>query len=132
MKYQTDTDAPSPRLSSSEPWVPKKSSWLETSLMNSSSESILAVVGVAESLFFEPELTGLSLSVGSIVVVDWLWWERGSDAEADFREPWAAFGSASSAIASAAFLFRVIGGVVNVTAKMPARGMWEIGPDVTG
>lgn len=90
------------------------------------------MVGVAESLFFEPELTGLSLSVGSIAVVDSLWWERGSDAEVDFRKPWAAFGSASSAIASAAFLFRVIGGVVNVTAKMPVRGMWEIGPDVTG
>lgn len=92
--------------------------------MNSSSESILTVVGVAESLLLLPELAVLSLSVISVAVaIDSLWWERRSDAKVDFREPWAAFGSASSAIASAAFLFRVIGGVVNVTAKMPARGM---------
>lgn len=91
--------------------------------MNSSSESILAVVGVAESPLFGPELMGLSLSVGSVAVaIDSLWWNRRSDAQVDFREPWAAFGSASSAIASAAFLFRVVGGVVNVTAKMPAKG----------
>lgn len=90
--------------------------------MNSSSESMLAVVDVAEGLSFGPELTGLSLSVVSVAVaVDSLLWERRSDAEVGFREPWAAFGSASSAIASAAFLFRVMGGVVNVTAKMPTR-----------
>lgn len=84
--------------------------------MKSSSESMLAVVGVAESLFFGPELTGLSLSRVSVAVVDSLLWECRSDAEG-FREPGAAFGS--SAIASAAFLFRVIGGVVKVTATMP-------------
>jgi hypothetical protein len=84
---------------------------------------MLAVVGVAESVFFGPELTGLSLSVISVAVVDSLLWECRSDAEG-FREPWAASGS--SAIASAAFLFRVIGGVVKVTAKMPGVISGEI------
>ena len=81
-------------------------------------------MGVAEILFFGPELAGLSLSVVSVAVVDSLLWECRSDAKG-FREPWAAFGS-SSAIASAAFLFRVIGGVVKVTAKMPGVISGEI------
>lgn len=90
--------------------------------MKSSSESMLAVVGVAGGLFFRSEFPRRSFSVVSVVVaVDSPWWENLSDV-LSFRKPWAAFGSASSAIASAAFLFRVVGGVVKVAAKVPTGG----------
>ena len=90
--------------------------------MKSSSESMLVVVGVAGAFFLGSEFPRLCLSVVSVAVgVESLWWEHLSDV-VSFRKPWAAFGSASSAIASAAFLFLVVGGVVKVAAKMPTRG----------
>lgn len=98
--------------------------------MNSSSESMFVAVeaGVAEGLFFWPsELTGLALSVVSVSVADdsLLCKRRWSEnAEVAFREPWAAFGSGSSLsviAASAAFLFRVTGVVVNKGAANICR-----------
>lgn len=89
--------------------------------MKSSSESILAVVdaGVPRKPFFR--LTGLAepgLSVVSEVAVG---------AESVFRErwdvavrcPWAAGRGSLSMAASAAVLFRVVGGVVNEVANLP-------------
>lgn len=86
--------------------------------MNSSSESMMAVeAGVTEGLlFWLSKLAGLALPVVSVVVDSLLRERRSEDVEVAFREPWAAFGSGSSLsviAASAAFLLRVLGFVVN-------------------
>jgi hypothetical protein len=111
---------PSPRLSLSEPWVPRKS-LLETSLMKSSSESMLTVVdvGVPRTPFFRlVKLAGLARSMLFEVGVAESALECRS--EVAVRCPWAAVGRGSlSKAASAAFLFRVLGGVMKVAAKMP-------------
>jgi hypothetical protein len=86
--------------------------------MKSSSESMLAVVdaGVSKNPFFR--LTGLavlglevSMWVASVLRARWK--------VAAFRCAWAAVRGSLSMAASAAVLFRVLGGVVNEAAKVP-------------
>ena len=99
---------------------------------------MLAVVdvGVPETPFFRlVKLAGLARSVLSEVGVaaELALRERCRSEVAAFRCPWAAFGRGSlSKAASAAFLFRVLGGVMEVAAKMPGIERYVSAPHVTG
>lgn len=89
--------------------------------MKSSSESMLAVVdaGVPKNPFFrlgglaEPGFSVSEDAVGAGSALRERWWDVA------VRCPWAAVRGSLSMAASAAVLFRVVGGVVNRVAKLP-------------
>lgn len=103
--------------------------------MKSSSESMLAVVdaGVPRNPFFrlaglaEPGFSVSEDAVGAESGLRERWWDVA------VRCPWAAVRGSLSMAASAAVLFRVVGGVVNEVANVPGgRGRFCSAPHVTG